>query len=186
MEAGPLRLDLARRSIETKVRLKAVPLTTLLELLSEGRVRGEGSLTGDLNISFGVDPHLTIDIGSGLLRADSAGVLAVDDLEAARDVLDGQLGTIENLDLDDLVSERILGALRDFAYSELSFEFVPGANDLKMSVHTRGKGRTVPQELDLTVNFNGLDDLLELLMGVNVGMQRAKEALPREKTGRTP
>ena len=58
---------------------------------------------------------------------------------------------------------RILEALADFEYDRLTFDLAeePAAGG-RLSVNTHGKGRVGrrPQELDVTLNFRGVNDVL--------------------------
>ena len=79
------------------------------------------------------------------------------------------LAALENPRVD--LADRILGSLRDFAFTELSFDFVPAGDDLTLRVQCAGKGRAVPQELDVTVNFHGFDDAVDLAVGAKLGLE---------------
>ena len=61
------------------------------------------------------------------------------------------------------VKQRILSALSDFAYDRLTFSFAeePKSGGL-LHVDIHGKGRTGqhPQELELELNFRGINDVL--------------------------
>jgi hypothetical protein len=98
----------------------------------------------------------------------------VDD-EAARGVIAQHVGGLQNPRVD--LTRRILGTLRDFAFEELSFDFLPAADDLTLRVQSKGRGR---EELDVTVNFNGFDDLVDVLIDAKLGAG-AGRAEPNEE-----
>jgi hypothetical protein len=80
-----------------------------------------------------------------------------------------------------LLEDRLVNALKDFAYRELSFDLIPRDDGLTLQVHVAGKGRKVPQEIDLTARFHGFDQLVDLALDFQSGLTRAKDRV--EGTG---
>jgi hypothetical protein len=74
-----------------------------------------------------------------------------------------------------VVQQRIVASLKDFAFDQLSFDLVAAGDGLDLRTHIAGRGRQVPQELDLNVNLNGFDALVDLALRVQLGLARAKE-----------
>jgi hypothetical protein len=54
--------------------------------------------------------------------------------------------------------ERIAGSLIDFEYAQLGIVLGPRGADPELRVSTRGRGKRVPQELDLVINVRGVRD----------------------------
>lgn len=150
-----------------------VELRQLLEFAAEGRARGEGLISGRVVLRVNGSQ---VSLGGGQLRSESAtGEIQVADTEwlgAALDATDPRFSAAGEL---AQVKDRILNALKDFTYDRLTFNFAeePASRGL-LRVSTHGKGRTgkSPQELDLTLNFRGVNDLLNNAMKFKQQYQR--------------
>ncbi len=167
----PFELRLPSPTIATRVELEEVPLDGWLQLLSRGKVRGEGTLTGGIDVEVRTEPRLALALGDGRFEARGGGSFEVDDLAAARDVLTQQLAA-SGEQVDDAVRRAILDSLAEFDFDRLSFEIVPDAPERVLRVQTAGRGRTVGRELDLTVNFRGFEALVDLLLELKLGWDR--------------
>jgi hypothetical protein len=74
-----------------------------------------------------------------------------------------------------IVKERILTALADFSYDRLTFDFAEEpASGGRLTVSTHGRGRVGdrPQELDFTLNFRGVNDVLRHGLRLGEGYKR--------------
>jgi hypothetical protein len=158
-----VRINPADPKFETTLVADRIQLRELLALAAEGRARGEGLISG--NVVLRVNGS-QVSFGKGQLRSDSpTGEIQVADTEwlgAALDASDPRFAAAGEL---NLVKERILNALKDFTYDRLTFTFAeePASRGL-LQVNTHGKGRTGPrpQELDMTLNFRGINDAVDL------------------------
>ena len=172
-ELAPFAIDLSAPAVATTVRLVHVPLETWLDLVSSGRVRGDGRLVGEFAVNLRTRPRLSIEFGAGQLRAVGGGVIEVVESAEVLEVIDSQIGPAiaqSGVEFDGVVRERIVESVKDFEFSTLTFDFLPSAEDVTLRVRTAGRGRKVPQELDMTVNFNGFNDLVAVALAVSTGI----------------
>jgi hypothetical protein len=138
-----------------------IQLRELLAFAAEGRASGEGLISGRVVLRVN-GPQ--VSFGQGQLRSESpTGQIQVADTEwlgAALDASDPRFSAAGEL---QQVKQRILDALKDFTYDRLAFNFAeePASGGL-LQVNTHGKGRTgkSPQELDMTLNFRGINDVV--------------------------
>jgi hypothetical protein len=177
------RVDPASPDVELQLFCEAVSLRQWLSIATVDRATGEGRLDGRLALRLRTDPRLTIGFGDGFLHAAAPGTFQVSDASLVRDALQKNLPAVSaggpgGVDYNQLVQQRVVESLQDFAFEALTFDMIPRGDDLTLRVHTKGKGRRTPQELDLTVNFNGFDDFIDLAIGMKLGIDEAKrEAL---------
>jgi hypothetical protein len=115
-------------------------------------------------------PPLLIGLPGGSLRAEGGGTLEVLDPELAESIL----STLPEDEYGKLVKDRVVQSLRDFAFETLAFDFVTASGGPTLSVRTKGAGRTVPQELDLTVNFREIERTIRDVLAVKLGLDRVK------------
>jgi hypothetical protein len=141
-------------------------LRELLELTAQGRARGEGRMSGPVTVHIdGSDDDFDVKFLGGHLRSETpTGELEVLDtqwLGETMDKSDPRFAAEREL---KIVKDRILTALSDFTYDRLSFSFAEEPESRgRMTVSTHGTGRTEAgkQELDFTLNFRGVDDILK-------------------------
>jgi hypothetical protein len=168
-----------------EIAFEQVSLQELLELLSKGKVTGEGRISGDVAVVVHTKPRLAIDIQGGRLAAAPGGLVRfLDDQETEEMIREHAKQIAASTGHDSLVQERIVGALKEFAYSTLDFRLQPepDGKGVTLNVHAAGKGRKVPQELDLTVNLHGFDTALDTALAIKFGLDRARRSLG-EKLG---
>ncbi|MEO6594162.1 MAG: YdbH domain-containing protein [Planctomycetota bacterium] len=157
-----------------------VSLQEWLELLSRGRVTGDGRLSGKVALVLHTEPRLSIDLRNGQLAAAPGGVVRfLDDAETAGLVLHHVQQIAESTGHDALVQARLVEALQEFAYTELDFRILPDAesHSVTLQVHAVGEGRRVPQQLDLKVNLHGFDTAVDTAMTIQLGLDRARHRL---------
>lgn len=151
-------------TVRTSLVLESVALVDWLDLLAPDQATGSGRLHGSIPLTIGRKPNgrLDVKIGRGFVAATDAGVIRVTDPKAIRQILPEfaeQSGNVK------LVRDRTIGALEDFAFDRLRFEFIENDGKTLLRATTSGKGRQPPhQPLDLTVNFHDLDELIDLAL----------------------
>lgn len=88
----------------------------------------------------------------GELHARGPGTIRVAD-PALRERVAGMAG----------LERRVVGALADFEHTTLAAVLGPRGSDPELRVTARGRGASVPQELDLAINFHGVWTTLDRL-----------------------
>ena len=104
--------------------------------------------------TFEVDIQVLTDSGSNEAASDlDIGVAGLLDQSDPRFASDPKMKEVKS---------RIMEALRNFNYDTLKVDLIQKDGGLTASVTVNGKGGTgdTAQELDLTVNVNGIDQLL--------------------------
>lgn len=74
-----------------------------------------------------------------------------------------------------LVQERLVAALREFAYTALEFAIDAAGEDVTLRVHAAGVGRKVPQQLRLDVNLHGFDAAVDAALAVKFRLDRMQQ-----------
>jgi hypothetical protein len=156
-----LRINPAKpETLNAVVYADRLDLRQLLGALAEGEASGRGQLYGRLPVRINW-PDVTF--GEGFLYATGSGELSVGDNAAkVESMLDQtELGKSGDARFKE-VKSRIIQALRNFNYDTLKVDFLQKNGGLTASVTVVGKGGTGPtaQELNLTVNLNGIDQVL--------------------------
>lgn len=159
VSARGARFDPAKPRFETTLYAEQLSLKEILAFAAEGRATGEGVMSGKLPVA--VDwPR--VQLGQGYLRSQSpAGELQVLDTQLLADTMErSDPRFTSDPDLAE-VKNRVVRALADFEYDALTFNFEEESGGL-VRINTHGKGRAGerPQELDLTLNVRGANDLL--------------------------
>ena len=178
IDIGELRLAPGVRSFPTTVAFDQVPLQEWLELLSGGRVTGEGRLSGSLKLIVQTEPRLSIDLQAGQLAAAPGGVVRfLEDAETAAMIRQHVQQIAAATGYDALVQERLVKALEEFTYTALDFHIDPdaGGEGVTLRVHATGEGRRVPQQLDLDVNLHGFDAAVDTAIAIKLGLDRVKD-----------
>jgi len=173
-------------TIDTRIQVEGASLDDWLRLVSGGRITGTGSLAGELQVHLDLGTGVDLDLPRGHLRAVGGGILRVlddADTEAVVRQHARRVAQAAGRDVQGAVEDRIVSALKEFAFDDLRFELVPAPADATspptttLRVHVAGKGRHVPQELDLDVNFNGFDSVVDLVLATKLGIDRAAARL---------
>lgn len=174
-----LRYTAGAGSVPAHVAFDRVPLQEWLEALSEGRITGEGRLSGDVDLVFVWAPRLDVDLKGGRLTSVDGGVVRfLDDVETKEMIRQHVDQVAAATGHDNVVKERLVGALEDFAYSALDFRIERDpAGAVTLRVHTSGKGRRVPQEITLDVNLRGFDAAVDTALAIKLGLDRARRRL---------
>jgi hypothetical protein len=139
---GPLELHLGPREepLEITAAVHGVSLDAIAGAATQKRVRATGSVDGTIVLSATAQG---IRVRGGELATTASGTLRVTDA--------AKLAT--DLDKPFAVHARIGAALADFAYSRIALR-VDRDPDMILSIH--GRGRRVPQEIQIDVNVRGL------------------------------
>jgi hypothetical protein len=154
-ELNPEKLD-----IETTLFARGVSLQKWLPVVSKQRARGSGQLSGQLRARLQWRPEPQLKLYGGYLRATGRGHFSVTDRAWLRSALERYAaGFGAGGDRSDLIKDRLIGALVDFGYTKLSARILQERPPI-LRVETKGKGRKIPQELDLTLNVTGFDELI--------------------------
>lgn len=156
-----VRINPSKAAFDATVVADKLSLKDLLALIAPGRAVGDGRMSGPVRVRFdGKDFEL---VGGYLRSTTPTGGLAVLDTKWLGETMDK---SDPRFTADAELAEtkrRILGALADFSYDRLNFSFAeePEAGG-RLTVNTHGKGRVGgrPQELDVTLNFRGVNDVL--------------------------
>lgn len=121
--------------------LHGVSLARVLDVATDGRVRGTGIVDGDLELSrdgsgFGIERAALASRGPGKIRTHDSEKLAGSTL--------GPVAT----------------ALAELTYDRLALVVPPPGNDPDATLVLHGRGERVPQELALTINLHGVRAVL--------------------------
>lgn len=147
--------------IDTTVFASGVQLKKWLPIVSRGRLRGSGRLSGQIGVRLQSKPELQVDFKRGTLRSDGKGHFTVVDRRWLQSALER---SAQGMGLEDdksaLIKDRVIGALADFQYEKLVVRVEERKLEPTLSLHMRGKGRKMRQELDLTVNVGGFAAIL--------------------------
>lgn len=177
---APFGVDPASPDARTRLALEHISLDRWLSLVSMGHVTGSGRVSGEVGFRVALEPRLRFAFGEGEVTADGPGVLSVVDLrEAEAFVRERELVALEDLDYGAEVRGRVVEALGEFAYDELSFRFqqTPGTPGVVMRLTTSGRGvRGARQPFErLSVNVTGVNGLVNEVLQQKLGLDRLRE-----------
>lgn len=158
--AYAFRIDPAHPAVNLIVYADHLELKQLLPLISSGQASGEGVLYARVPVAVNW-PRVTL--GEGFVYATGGGWMKLGETVAVvGDLLDQSDPRFKQQPELSQVKTRMMVAMRDFQYDVLKVDFKSDGNKgLVASVQVHGKGRTgdKPQEVYLTVNTTGLDQL---------------------------
>ena len=161
-----------------------VDLNDWLALVAADKASGTGRLFGRLPIRIQTQPQLKLSYGEGYLISSGPGGVTIADKQLVEEMVTTYAGQIGGEgDVGAMVQDRVVQALQDFQYEELSFVVQLEDGEPVLRVKTHAQGRIVPQELHLEVNFRGVGPLVDLLMRTQLGMDRAKDKMLRQSFG---
>lgn len=169
LSAKEVMIDTEADVITFELVVKNIRLQSFLDLFAEGKITGEGRLSGRFPVIIyrrRKQRKEPIDLGNGFLSANPPhGWFRISDDEAIRKILkDQEVLRFDDPVLSQKIQDRAELALRDFAFTRLEIEFRdregPG-----WTTHFRvqGKGRQGKHPLEfgsLNININGLDHLV--------------------------
>ena len=166
------RLNPAEPDVDVVLYADGLNVRALLDTFAEGRASGEGELYGRLPVSIHW-PRVTFGEGFLYSRPGRNGQLQFGDAEALGQLMaqsDPRFAGNDGVAAE--VKDRVLRAVRDFEYDLLRVELKRDGEGLLAHVHTHGKGRVGerPQELYLTWNIRGLEELLNETLGLQAAL----------------
>jgi hypothetical protein len=179
IEVRGVRLAPGVGSVPATIAFDQVSLQEWLELLSKGRVTGEGRMTGTVDVVLHTVPRLDIDLQGGQVAAIQGGLVRFLEDDDTKELIRQHAEQIAAASgHGNVVKERIVGALEEFEYSALEFRIVrePDAA-VTLQVHAAGQGRKVPQQLELDLNLHGIDAALDAAIALKLGLDRARNRL---------
>ena len=159
---SPFTINPANLMIETTINTTNAKLSFWLPLLTNERATGDGMVDGFIDVILQpMHESRPIRVLDGSLVANpQTGWLVVDDASQLEQML---IDTDPRFAKDETmvqVKDRIISAMRDFAYDTLRVRFEPDGSDAIARVHVSGRGRQGddPQEITLDLNVSGLQD----------------------------
>ncbi len=157
VRVAPFVYDVDRPSVELDARARGLDLSRILPELTGGRARGHGRLDGRVRMSLGHDGLRSLQVREARLQSRGPGHF--------RFAGDQALGAIYEWARPlsgSLALRRVTGALTDFDYGRLDVRLDPrGGAPSPWIAHVVGRGRTVHQDVDLTLRFHGLQRLFD-------------------------
>lgn len=187
LEIRGVRLAPGVTEVPATVAFEEVSLREWLELLSDGRVTGEGRMTGSVDVALRTQPRLRLGLRGGQLSAVRGGLVRFLEDDTTKQLIRQQAEQIAAASgHGNVVKERIVGALEEFAYSALEFRVEPEPDGgATLAVHAAGQGRKVPQQLELDVNLRGFDAAVDTAFALKLGIDHARRRLD-DKVERRP
>jgi hypothetical protein len=172
-----LRYAPGAERVPAHVVIERLPLREWLEMLSKGRVTGDGRIGGELDVAVTMAPRFDLEVTGGHVAAEPGGVVRfLEDAETEAMIREHAREVAAASEHRELVQERIVGALKKFSFDALDFRIVrSAAGESTLQVHAAGKGLDVPQVLDLTVNLHGFDAALDTALALKLGLDRARD-----------
>lgn len=157
VRAAPFHFDPADPDLRLSLSVRALAVQKVLAALSDGRATGTGRLDGRLafRLRLGADPLLVL--GDSHLASRGGGRIRFDD----RDLVEAMEDSLRDLDLSRWMERRIAATLSDFAYRRLHLTIRRRAGTTGLRAHVSGRGHTLSQELDLTVNVDAIQRLID-------------------------
>jgi len=161
-----------------------VELNDWLAIVAAEKASGSGRLYGRLPIRIRTQPRLNLTFGEGYLIARGSGHVTIEDKQLVEQMVYKHAGQIGGGgDIGARVQDRVVQSLHDFQYETLAFVVEVEDGEPVLRVTTAGQGRSVPQELNLEVNFRGIGPLVDLLLRTKLGMDRAADTMLRQSFG---
>jgi hypothetical protein len=141
-----------------------IGLGPFLKLVSRGKLSGEGALSGRVTLAV---KGSQITFGNGEIRSDGPGTLnfgeQVSDLAGEIAKKDQRLRGQE---------QQLIAALTHFRYDEIAFVFRRTDSGLSIESKISGRGaQGIKTPLDLTVHFQGLEQILNTYLRATQGVK---------------
>ncbi|MHC4428992.1 MAG: intermembrane phospholipid transport protein YdbH family protein [Planctomycetota bacterium] len=163
--ADPFSIDLQEPVVAAELDVEAAALGPWLMLLSNGRAHGEGTLRGRLEVGYDRRLRQPLSFGEGLLEAEPASGWVVIGGDEIRELLEASDPRFRDPSFSDDVGDRIVLALKDFAFTVLRLQFLEEHGDTILRIELAGRGRAGVDPIEigsLTLNIRGFADYLYL------------------------
>ncbi|MCU0862970.1 MAG: YdbH domain-containing protein [Planctomycetes bacterium] len=153
-----------------------------LELLSGGKVTGEGRLDGNVALVVQLQPSRAVDLRSGQLVAAPGGVVRFLEKATAAQLLqvDNRAGAA---DPAAKTKADLVAALAEFVYTALDFRVEPEGtgSGVMLRVHAKGAGKGMTRPVEMDVNVRGFDQAIDTAVALEFGWQRMMDRIPRPR-----
>lgn len=165
--------------VQTRVTVSDLSLEHWLPIISSKRASGEGRISGDAEVAIDWSSG-TVKLAElrGSLRADPEhGFIQVADAESLGELLEKQDPRFATDEVMQAVRDKIISALRDFAYKKLTVDLSRRGDRTVALTYLSGFGRhgEDPQGINLTLDLHVQDAFLDLATRI-AAKSRVKEA----------
>ncbi len=176
--AMALRFDPSAPDVSVDLFVEQASLDAWLPRLTLDYATGRGRLTGRVPFRIRTQPALRLALGQGYLHATDAGRVSIEDPNTIdRMLTQGGLASEGPDAYPALVRRRLVQSLQRFEYDQLSFVMSEEGGQPVLTVHVAGQGADNGQEVNLTMNFTGYQDALDLALRMQLGLRRATDRL---------
>lgn len=169
------------KDLALTVKVDDLSMQQWLELLSGGRVTGEGRLDGTVALILHLQPSLAIDLHGGQLTAAPGGVVRFLEKATAAALLRVDGPGSGAADPAARTKEDLAAALTEFVYTALDFrvEPDPASSAVTLRVHAAGTGKGMTRPIEMNVNVRGIDQAVDTALALKFGWQRMTDRIPR-------
>ncbi len=175
--AMAMRLDPQLPDVNIDLFVEQAPLGEWLPILTLGRATGSGAVSGRLPFRVRLEPTPRIALGRGYLYAVDPGQVRIEQVDAIDAMLErGGLAASGPDAYPQVVRRRLVQSLQDFAYDHLSFVMTERDGVPTLTIRAVGRGAASGQEVNLTMNFTGYQDLIDFALRLQLGLKRAGDA----------
>lgn len=160
IRALPFHFDPANPDLNLALTVRGLSVAEVLRAATGGRATGSGTLDGwvAFRMRLGDDPLLVL--GESQIASRGGGRIRVGD----EDLVESMAKALRSFSLSDWVKQRIAATLSDFDYRRLLFTVRRGAGTTGVSMRVRGRGHTLPQELDLVMNVDAIQSVINQVL----------------------
>jgi len=156
--ADPFSIDPTAPVLDTTITARNMSLAPWLDLVTQGRARGEGMLAGRIAVAWDAARPQEFTIRESTLTAQpSQGRLTISEEHDLRKLLEESDPRFQDDEFMNTVGDKIIAAIQDFLFTSLEIEFEEGGSGTEIHIITRGRGRQGedPQEIgSLTLNIH--------------------------------
>lgn len=156
VEVEAFRFAWEEPDVPLELRVRGIELSRVLRAATDGRVTGEGKLDGRVALRIKLGEDRRILLGDGHLASRGPGALRVR-TDAQDPALRPEVGDLVD---GSFIRRRVLAAIEDFEYRTLTMN-ISDEGTRRLRARVVGRGKQMPQELDVTLNFRGVQPLLD-------------------------
>jgi len=164
--AEPFRWDVGTTQIAGRVNVRNLNLAVWLPIVTSNRATGEGRVSGSVDVGADwSEGSITLTELKGEIGADPEhGFIQTTDAEALGDLLEKQDPRFAADGMLFSVREKIIAALRDFAFKKLTVDLSRRGDRTKALTYLSGFGRhgEDPQGLNLTLDVSVQDAFIDM------------------------